>query len=558
MIVTASLIAATLLPIFLQHQEEWVVKGLIPATPEAPDELAALWPPNAQGDLDGDLRTDFAIAGDSTPPPFIGRPAWDQCYLYSGLLDQPVWRVATERTVLFMDYFRIRLPLRTPHGWTILLDSGIRQSIELYDMKSGVQLGTVQLPPSPGSGIPPAAAFDYVYPAGDVNLDGWDDAFWVRWTNYWTYSGVIDGASLNVAWQHVEVWNHGYPATPSMGEPAALPDIDGDSVSDFLFCQSIYIGSGYGYVVVALSGRTGATIWRREGLGITTTGNTWGRDLNGDGVADVILALDNDSVLALDGTSGQTLWSIDMDALDPFFSSGYRYRFFSGSLVSRSVLDGRDEVTMALRYNYQLSGEEWKIAHLDGSTGALRAVVEQPADVEPFASAAIWSNAYNYFPIGDVDRDGLMEFGVPFRSYQTAPPWSTSPELHYAILGQRTLFLPDQAQIGDRLRADVSIPSAGNMDCTLLLSTSFAPLGGWTLDGVQTNVPLADPVFQATLGRAELRTRLGPQGKGYLSFILPQNPSLIGKRIHARALIRNPANREVWTVSSPASLLVVP
>lgn len=546
-------IAAFISP--LQHQEEWVVKGLLPARPRVADELAWLHPPSAQGDLDGDGRTDIAQSGDSTPPPFSGRPVWDSCRLYSGHLEDPFWEVATVRTAQFMDYARIRLPLRTPQGWAILLDSSLQQSIESYDPKTGRQLGTVQLPPSPGPGIPPADGFDFIYPAGDVNLDGWDDAFWVRWTNYWTYAGVIDGATLTVAWQHVETWNHSTPATPSMGEPAPLPDIDGDSISDFLFIQSIYIGSGYGFVAVALSGRTGTTIWRRHGSGQMAFGNTWGKDLNDDGISDLVLAVNHDSMQAVDGATGQTIWTLNMDALDPYFFSGYQYRHFSGSLISRSVIDGRLEVQAILRY-YSPLHTEWGLAQVDGATGAIRNVIDLPSSAKPFGDE-VFSPSF-YFPIGDVDRDGTMEFAAEYRSWSHAPPWFSGPSISYAILGQKTLFLPDQARVGVRLRAHVSIPSAGNMDCMLLLSASFLPVGGWTLDGVQTNLAPSDLVFQATLGRPELRTRLGPGGKGSLSFVLPQNPSLVGKRLHARALIRDPASGETWTVSSPASLLILP
>ncbi len=87
--------------------------------------------------------------------------------------------------------------------------------------------------------------------------------------------------------------------------------------------------------------------------------------------------------------------------------------------------------------------------------------------------------------IGDIDRDGLEEIGIPFFDWHRSPDWATSrnqPGTQLAIVGMRTLFVADTYPLGlGILNFDLAIPAGANKDFVILLSTVFNATGGLEL-----------------------------------------------------------------------------
>lgn len=102
---------------------------------------------------------------------------------------------------------------------------------------------------------------------------------------------------------------------------ATLPDVDGDLVFDILV-ETYDAGAVGDHIYLLSGGSTGtpAVIWSNRPESGVSNGGGWGDyclaasdDLNGDGVMDVLLgtAWGNRSVHALDGTTGDVIWTFD-------------------------------------------------------------------------------------------------------------------------------------------------------------------------------------------------------------------------------------------------------
>jgi len=76
----------------------------------------------------------------------------------------------------------LRFPGRIVAGG--LQPFGYPRDLELWDVDKHEQVGTVPLPPPPSPGLPPVRNWGNFYNTGDVDLDGWDD--------FWFLTGVLD------------------------------------------------------------------------------------------------------------------------------------------------------------------------------------------------------------------------------------------------------------------------------------------------------------------------------------------------------------------------------
>ena len=159
--------------------------------------------------------------------------------------------------------------------------------------------------------------------------------------------------------------------------------------------------------------------------------------------------------------------------------------------------------------------------------------------------------------MGDIDRDGVKEFGIP----ATMPDSATVSDLiphRYAILGLKTWFVAEEAHLGDSLLGSISIPSAPNHRFNLLLSTGFDRDGGERLGAWKTHL-VADALFTSTLGNQPYSGRLDAIGQGTLGFTIPNNPNLLGKTLYSKVQVLKPGlGQEVWTLSTLGQTRIVP
>lgn len=541
---------------------EWVVEDVWAPAPHHSDDQFSWQSVYPAGDVDRDGMTDLASVGQSTPDFMSGRSGWSLLRYSSGqrfISDEDIYVRTPPSAIHFQN---TKLKLRTPTGAVLLLDDASIPMVQAYDADTGVLIGSVPQPPPPVAGVPPTQGMDWLFPAGDVNHDGYDDAFYQTCYQPYGYCGLIDGATLSVVWQQ-----YGSQVDAAVifysGLPDSQPDLDGDGTADLLFGQVLWNGANFGHRMTALSGADGSTIWQRVGSQYPYFRQACGRDLDADGVGDFVIVFglgSGPSVQAWSGKTGTTIWTFASSTLDPLFPTGWHGRNFRSPMMSQSVGTLREEVVFHAEYVYNSAPEANRFIHLDGATGLLLDVVDLPPDIRPWSSDLLEGSMSSIFldPGGDCDRDGFQEYAVRIPDPGHTPAWSSTPSFQLVFLGQKNLLLPASARIGSYLQADLSVPSAPGFDFLLLASSTFDPAGGLTVQGWRTHLRAQDTLLQKTWTSRSLSGQLGPLGNGRLTLRLPNQPSLVGQRLYFRALVRNPATGEVWTRSSLAQVDVLP
>lgn len=541
---------------------EWAVEDVWAPTPHHPDDRFSWQSLYPAGDIDGDGLTDLASLGVSTPGFFSGRSVWDYLRYSSGICAKLPDEFFIPKPLSTIEFEFTKLELNTPSGRVILLDDRAIPMIEVYDVSSGLLIGSIQQPPPPAPGVPPTQGMEWIFPAGDVNHDGYDDAFYQTYSQPYGYCGLIDGATLTVAWQRYGTQVDAIVIFYN-GLAAPQPDLDDDGTSDLLFGQVLWNGLQYGHRMTALSGQDGSTIWERVGAQYPSFRQACGRDLDADGVGDILMVLGESAgptIHAWSGRTGATLWTFSSLMLDSKFPPGAYGRNFRSPLMSQGVGTAREEIVFHAEYIYNSGPYVNRLVHLDGATGMLLDVVELPLDIQPWSGDLLEGSVSTLYldPAGDCDRDGFQEYAVHVPAPSHWPIWSNFPSQQYVFLGQQNLLMPSSARIGTSVQANLSVPSAPNFDFLLLASTTFDPAGGLSVQGWNTHLKAQDPFLQQTWTSRALNGQLGPQGNGSRAVRIPNQSSLIGKRLYFRALVRNPATGEVWTRSSLAQVDVLP
>ncbi len=544
----------------------WSIEQVTPPSPSHPDDRYTTFNLFPTGDLDGDSITDFADFGDSIPDVLSGRPGWNRLHFSNGCNRLHEFDILDKTSgPVFMNFQNTRLQLNTPYGRQILLDDGSIRLIEAYRASDGRFWGSVSQPPPPAPGVPPVYGMHWLYAAGDVNFDGYDDAFYTTFAQPYGYCGLIDGATLTVVWQRYDDFVAGILDFIS-GEPANRPDLDGDGIADFLFGQELFNGAQFGHRVTAVSGLDGATLWERAGFDFPSFRQACGRDLDGDGTADLTLIMEEwtgASVQAWSGADGHLLWTQSIQVADPFFQPGWFARTFQFAIMTPGVESGAEEVILHTIYQYNntlitANG----LTHLDGATGALLEVAELPETLQPWSDEPLMTSPGGgvlLMPAGDVDRDGFQEYAVIMDDPSATPVWSTSQVTRQiAFLGQQNLLMPATAPIGTSFQARLHVPSAPGRDFLMLVGSTFDPSGGLTIQGWQTELDAADPLLQHSWSTRTLRGILDGAGRGTLPIHIPDQTWLIGKTLYFRALVGDPVSGEVWTRSSLGILDVLP
>lgn len=459
--------------------------------------------------------------------------------------------------------------LRTPGGLRAILKDPQAFGLLVVDASTGAVVGQL------GTYFPPGLSYfspDYVHPAGDVNGDGFDD-FFVDHTGTLTSgarvdgTALVDGATLTRTWEMYEpsdlnygVWHHG---------PGLAPDLNSDGHPDHAVSARSYLPTSQTYetTFIAVSGTDGAEIWRRALPGISNGPNVFVPDATGDGVAELCVArftpqtLATSSLVMLDGATGTVLWQHDVAQLVPQFSQGSLVSLLHCwvALAGTSSESATPEIVCLVEGVY-LGAIEYGWVHIDAATGQQTGWSPEATDLSPWSTdplSIFGGNGTHHYPIGDIDRDGLPETAAP----ASALGWPSQPGVpswRLVILGEQTLDCPSSVSLGDVLTIDVRIPSAPGLTTMLLASSTFDPVGGFIIDGWETNLGAPDPVLTLSLAYSA-STVLDAKGHGSFQVVIPPLATLVGQTISLRSVVFEAGSAtRVWTISSLGQTEVLP
>ena len=195
----------------------------------------------------------------------------------------------------------------------------------------------------------------------------------------------------------------------------------------------------------------------------------------------------------------------------------------------------------------------WSIGVFRASDGVAVGGFPITGSLEPYLPDSFGGGYFTTNSVGDIDRDGYTEFIHFAAAASEQLPGAPYPPSAAMVMGPPTLDFPGSLSVtaAGYHHADFSIPSAAGMFVKLLMSLGFDQETGFTHDGWNTWL-VPDRFFQAT-SQAQLIAWLDQNGEGTVSFTLPNNSALIGRRIYARGVVADPSAPldKVWTLSSP-------
>lgn len=185
----------------------------------------------------------------------------------------------------------------------------------------------------------------------------------------------------------------------------SLMDLDGDGALDIVYGTGVdrlrpqgrrfYLSTepaiaGY---VTAVSGRSNQILWRSPHAGEAFTTPRFA-DLNGDGVADVVMGGRQGAMAALSGRDGSLLWSVDPRrvAITPEL-----YNFFTPAIIEDVNADGIADLVVIYGGNdTRLAGESRDpgyVVLISGSDGAVLKAYPTPDGAESYSSVIAYDRA---------------------------------------------------------------------------------------------------------------------------------------------------------------------
>ncbi|MCX4245108.1 FG-GAP-like repeat-containing protein [Paraliomyxa miuraensis] len=237
---------------------------------------------------------------------------------------------------------------------------------------------------------------------------------------------LCNGGFCEPTWNHVTIADDDFPTHYQCVMSPMVADLDADCTPEIIF--NSYTGSNYttNGILRAISGSDGSKVWTLTDDGYRTDPGSHPAigDITGDGMPEVIVPSESNTLIAVAGATGTPLW------ISQPYSGG-------GKSGSPSIADfdntGLPEIAFG-RNIYDASGNiAWNIASgatgANGSVGPLSCVADLTGDGRPeliaggtvytftgtvgvdFMGMLLWTgqSADGYCGVADLDNDGQPE-----------------------------------------------------------------------------------------------------------------------------------------------------
>jgi hypothetical protein len=434
----------------------------------------------------------------------------------------------------------------------VAMDSTQAPDLRAWDLQSGSFQRWIPHPPPP-NGKPTLSGFYFILNAGDINNDGWEDLFFQDWaTSGEGVGGCLNGKTGDPIWIEY-LPNHDIPSRVAQLIPGPPPDVNGDGVSDLLYGDETVNGSSIGHRISALSGVDGSLLWSKNLIRSNLSRHTiCCSDINDDQVPDLI-SMDtanfvhgkNGEITALSGSDGSTIWSRDSTFFFNLFPSAL-WHSVSGPITVTPNPSGTG-LDLILNGGIIANGTWWEqtiFSYLDAKTGSVISTATVAGPLTPWHTEDLPTDLSPLNHAGDYDGDGFQELATTV--YLANDDTGSTSIYPYALvlLGQRTLFGPDEPKIDSFQNFDLSIPAHPNSPFQLTFSTGFSPRTdnrSWIPQGWPTMLRETG-LLRRTSTMTTLRGNLDGNGQGSMTIQFPNNLAYIGIPFYARALIGNPTN----------------
>lgn len=207
----------------------------------------------------------------------------------------------------------------------------------------------------------------------------------------WLVTGCIssDDENNRISW-NFRLSDHGTNSTPR------YRDLNNDGTLDIILGAGKHEHEDAEYGVIALNGLTGEPLWH-VGSHDQIVGSASFTDLTGDGTDDIVIGGRSAQLFALDGRSGEEIWTYRTDNSNSVYSFA-RYNFFNTQIIRDVDQDGYEDILATnggnvwAPPNSDMGREAGVLMVLSGASGQVISADTMPDGRETYFSPIIFES----------------------------------------------------------------------------------------------------------------------------------------------------------------------